>query len=97
MACEARPELFSPAERSFLEELEQAVGIQFRVIAKVCLGDLVQPAKKLSGGQKTHVLNSINRKHVDFVLRQLESLVVVGGWSRTMRPLGVRIGWVEII
>jgi very-short-patch-repair endonuclease len=63
-----RPELFSPAERSFLGVLEQAVAGQFRIMGKVRLGDLIQPAKDLSPKERTTAWNRIHQKHVDFVL-----------------------------
>lgn len=78
MRYEARKELFSPAERSFLGVLEQAVDGQYRVFGKVRLGDLIQPAKGYSRSQRTGARNRINQKHVDFVLCQPEILAVVG-------------------
>lgn len=65
---QSRPELFSPAERSFLGVLEQAVAGQFRIMGKVRLGDLIQPAKDLSPKERTTAWNRIHQKHVDFVL-----------------------------
>ncbi len=73
---EARKELFSPAERSFLGVLEQAVAGQFRIFGKVRLGDLVQPAKGLTRSQRTGAWNRIHQKHVDFVLCQPDTLAV---------------------
>jgi hypothetical protein len=75
---DARRELFSPAERSFLGVLEQALGERFRVMGKVRLGDLVQPAKGFSRSQQTGAWNRINQKHVDFVLCQPDTLAVAG-------------------
>jgi hypothetical protein len=75
---DARRELFSPAERSFLGVLEQALEERFRVMGKVRLGDLVQPAKGFSRSQRTGAWNRINQKHIDFVLCQPDTLAVAG-------------------
>jgi hypothetical protein len=75
---EARQKLFSPAERSFFGVLEQAVAGQFRVMGKVRLGDLIQPAKGLTRSQRTGAWNRIHQKHVDFVLCQPDTLAVAG-------------------
>ena len=61
-----RDYLFSIAERSFYEVLERAAGNDFRVFAKVRLGDLVwMPAK--THNRRYHWYR-IAQKHVDFVL-----------------------------
>lgn len=74
---ETRTELFSPAERSFFGVLEQAVAGEFRVIGKVRLGDLIQPAKRLTPKRRTILRNRVQQKHVDFVLCCPDSLSVV--------------------
>lgn len=73
----ARPELFSPAERSFLGVLDQALAGEYRIFGKVRLGDLVEPAKGQTWGQSTIARNKLNRKHVDFVLCRPDTLAVV--------------------
>jgi very-short-patch-repair endonuclease len=78
MTYETRNALFSPAERSFLGVLDQAVAGQYRVFGKVRLGDLIQPAKGYTKGQRTGARNRINQKHVDFVLCQPDTLAPVG-------------------
>lgn len=78
MTYEARKELFSPAERSFLGVLEQTVEGQYRVFGKIRLGDLIQPARGYSRSQRTGAWNRINQKHVDFVLCQPDTLAPVG-------------------
>lgn len=75
---DACKELFSPAERSFFGVLEQAVAGEFKVLGKVRLGDLVQPAKGLSQSRKTSLRNRIQQKHVDFVLCRPDTLAVAG-------------------
>ncbi len=69
--------LFSPAERSFLGVLEQSVGAELRVLGKVRLADLIQPAAGLATGPRSAAFNRISRKHVDFVLCDPHTLAVV--------------------
>lgn len=79
LAFEGRGELFTPAERSFLGVLEQALaGSHYRVFGKVRLGDLVKPAKGLTASKRTSAQNRINQKHVDFLICTDTDLVVVG-------------------
>lgn len=48
LAFESRNTIFTPAERSFLGVLEQALDGRYRIFGKVRLGDIVKPAKGLS-------------------------------------------------
>jgi hypothetical protein len=75
---DARKELFTPAERSFIGVLEQAVAGEFKIFGKVRVGDLVQPAKGLSQSRRTSLRNRIQQKHVDFVLCRPDTLEVAG-------------------
>lgn len=75
---ESKAPLFSPAERSFLGVLEQAVGSRYRVFGKVRLGDIVKPAKGLTKSKATTGHNKINQKHVDFVVCAASDLAVFG-------------------
>ncbi len=75
--CEPRSTLFSPAERSFLGVLEQAVAGEYKVFGKVRLGDLVQPAGSVAEGRKTGLRDQLREEHVDFVLCTPDSLGVV--------------------
>ncbi len=59
-----RKALFSPAERSFLGVLEQAVGEELRVLAKVRLADVLITEK----GAGKSAFNRISSKHIDFLL-----------------------------
>jgi hypothetical protein len=63
-----RETLFSPAERSFLGVLDQAVGEKYRVFGKVRIADVaaVRGTPNRSHWQKA--FNKINAKHFDFVL-----------------------------
>lgn len=60
--------LFSPAERSFLGVLEQAIGDHFRVFGKVRVADVVSVKSMPSKSAWQRAFNSINAKHFDFVL-----------------------------
>lgn len=79
LAFEGRGELFTPAERSFLGVLEQALdGSRYRVFGKVRLGDLVKPAKGLTASRRASAQNRINQKHVDFLICTAADLAVAG-------------------
>lgn len=75
---ERREYLFSPAERSFLGVLEQALDSQYRIFGKVRLGDIVKPAKGLTRSKRTTSSNRINQKHVDFVICSATDLAMLG-------------------
>jgi len=78
LSFESRDTLFTPAERSFLGILEQALDKQYRVFGKVRLGDLVKPAKGFSKSKRTTAINKINQKHLDFVICTATDLAVIG-------------------
>lgn len=69
--------LLTPAERSFLGVLEQAVGGQYRVYAQVRLADLLAVKATSSRSARTTAQNRINGKHADFVLCEKETLEIV--------------------
>ncbi|MBI2848532.1 MAG: DUF2726 domain-containing protein [Chloroflexi bacterium] len=58
--------LFTKAERSFYENLTNAVGDDMRIFAKVKLADLVYLPKTTKNRQA--YLNKVQSKHVDFLL-----------------------------
>lgn len=60
--------LFSPAERSFLGVLDQAVGADFRVFGKVRVADVVNVAKGTPKSIWQRAFNRISAKHFDYVL-----------------------------
>jgi len=74
---ESRSVLFTPAERSFLEVLEQALDSRYRVFGKVRLGDLVKPDNGSDPGKRTAAMNRINQKHVDFVICTASELSLI--------------------
>jgi hypothetical protein len=69
--------LFSPAERSFLGVLEQAVGSHYRIFGKVRIADVVETKRGLSGSHRQSAFNRINAKHFDFLLCDKRNLSVV--------------------
>jgi hypothetical protein len=70
-------DLLSGAERSFYGVLEQVLGGQYRIFAKVRLSDLLKPRSWPSGSTRQGALNKINSKHVDFVLCAPDDLSVI--------------------
>jgi hypothetical protein len=77
LAFQPREVLFTPAERSFLGVMEQALDSSYRVFGKVRLGDIVKPVKGLSNSRRTTAQNKINQKHVDFLICKSSDLAVV--------------------
>jgi len=75
---ESRGKLLTPAERSFLRVLEQALDSRYRVFGKVRLADLIKPTRELDTVKRTTLLNQINQKHADFVICTANDLAVVG-------------------
>jgi hypothetical protein len=69
--------LFTPAERSFLGVLDQAVAGRARVFGKVRVGDVLSPRKGLQRGASSTARNKIDRKHFDFVLCDSSDLSVI--------------------
>lgn len=78
LAFISRDVLFTPAERSFLGVLEQALDSRYRVFGKVRLGDIINPAKGLTQSKRTTARNRINRNHVDFVVCSATDLTLIG-------------------
>lgn len=61
------PTLFTPAERSYLGVLEQALGNEFRIMGKVRLADILKVKPGVTGGARQAAFNKIQSKHLDFV------------------------------
>ena len=68
--------LFSPAERSFLGVLDQAVGPEHRVFGKVRAADLALVKPGLGTAARQGALNRVAAKHVDFVVCRASDLSV---------------------
>lgn len=72
-----RQVLFSPAERSFLGVLDQAVGESYRVFGKVRVADVVSVHPTPDRKVWQRAFNKISSKHLDFVLCSKSDLTVV--------------------
>lgn len=69
--------LFSPAERSFLGVLDQAIGEEYRVFGKVRVADVATVKPGLGKSARQGALNRIAAKHFDFILCRASDLSVV--------------------
>ena len=69
--------LLTPAERSFFGALNQAVGEQVQVFAKVRVADVIAPKKGLSRSGWQKAFNRISAKHFDFLLCNKDDLSVL--------------------
>lgn len=69
--------LFSPAERSFLGVLDQAVGPENRVFGKVRVADIALVRPGLSNSTRQVALNRVASKHFDFVVCRASDLSIV--------------------
>jgi ssDNA-binding Zn-finger/Zn-ribbon topoisomerase 1 len=72
-----QPSLFTPAERSFYGVLNQAVGADYHIFAKVRLADLFKVHSGLEAKDRLRAFNRISAKHIDFVLCDPSSLDVL--------------------
>lgn len=69
--------LFSPAERSFVGVLDQAVGPEHRVFGKIRVADLASVKPGLGASARQGAFNRIAAKHVDFVVCRASDLSVI--------------------
>ena len=69
--------LFSPAERSFLGVLMQAVPDETIVMGKVRVADVITPIKGLDRSKWQIAFNKISAKHFDFVVCDRSTLKVI--------------------
>jgi hypothetical protein len=69
--------LFSPAERSFLGVLHQAVGGNAAIFGKVRVADVVEPRTGLNRSDRQRAFNKISGKHFDFLLCDKGDLSVI--------------------
>lgn len=68
--------LFSPAERSLLGVLEQAVGAEYKIFGKVRIADVVSVKATPNRSSWQRAFNRINAKHFDFILCRPDDLSV---------------------
>ena len=69
--------LFTPAERSFLGVLDQAVGPDHRVFGKVRMADIANVSGGLRASARQAAFNRISAKHIDFVVCRSSDLAPV--------------------
>ena len=72
-----RGPLFTPAERSFLGVLNQAVGEKAQIFGKVRVADVITTKKGLTASVRQTALNKITNKHFDYLLCDKEDLSVL--------------------
>ena len=68
--------LFTPAERSFLGVLEQAVGERCRIMGKIRLADIIMVEPGLDRSARQKAFNQIQSKHIDFLACDPDDLSV---------------------
>ncbi len=68
--------LFTPAERSFLGVLKDAVGDNAAIFGKVRVADVLEPKSGLGRSARQKAFNKIAAKHFDFLLCDKEDLSV---------------------
>jgi hypothetical protein len=69
--------LFSPAERSFLGVLKQAVGENIQIFGKVRVADVIAPINGISRSDWQKSFNKISGKHFDFILCDKNDLSII--------------------
>jgi hypothetical protein len=69
--------LFTPAERSFLGVLNQAVGENAQIFGKVRVADVIAPKKGMPRSDWQKAFNKISGKHFDFLLCDKDNLSVL--------------------
>jgi len=70
-------ELFSPAERSFLGVLQQVIGEEGEIFAKVRVADVIKPTKGMSRSLWQTAFNKISAKHFDYVICDKNDLSIL--------------------
>jgi len=72
-----RGPLFTPAERSFLGVLNQAVGEVSQIFGKVRVADVITTKKGLTASVRQTAFNKISSKHFDYLLCNKNDLSVL--------------------
>ena len=85
-----QPALFTPAERSFLGALEQALGDELRLFGKVRVADVVKVEGVRDRSARQRAFNRISAKHFDFLLCRPDDLAVVAAVELDDRSHGAR-------
>lgn len=69
--------LFTPAERSFLGVLNQAVEENAKIFGKTRIADVLTPKKGLTKSKRQSAINRITNKHFDFILCDKNDLSIL--------------------
>ena len=69
--------LFTPAERSFLGVLNQAVGDQAQIFGKVRVADVITTKKGMTPSERQTAFNKISAKHFDYLLCDPKDISVI--------------------
>jgi hypothetical protein len=69
--------LFSPAERSFLQVLDQVVGDNARIFGKVRVADVVVPGEGITGSGRKEAYHKVSGHRFDFLLCNRNDLSVI--------------------
>ena len=69
--------LFTPAERSFLGVLNQAVGDKAQIFGKVRVADVIETKKGMTQSERQTAFNKISAKHFDYLLCDPKDISVI--------------------
>jgi len=69
--------LFSPAERSFLQVLDEVVGDNARIFGKVRVADVVVPGEGMTGSDWKEAYRKVSSHSFDFLLCNRNDLSVI--------------------
>jgi hypothetical protein len=72
-----RATFVSPAERSFIGVLDQAIGSQYRVFGKVRVADVLSVGRDTDPAKRRSAFNRISAKHFDFIVCAPDTLQVL--------------------
>ncbi|NMG30584.1 DUF2726 domain-containing protein [Aromatoleum evansii] len=72
-----RATFVSPAERSFIGVLDQAIGSQYRVFGKVRVADVLSVSRDTDPAKRRSAFNRISAKHFDFIVCAPDDLQVL--------------------
>ncbi len=75
---DAKPTVFTPAEKNFQNLVEKALGEKYRVINRVKLADVMTVRKGVSTKAGQTAINNANNKYLDFVICDRDTMKLLG-------------------
>ncbi|MFD2165289.1 DUF2726 domain-containing protein [Thalassotalea euphylliae] len=75
---DSRQAIFTPAEKNFLNLVENALGSDYRVLNRVALSDVVNIRKGVSKKATQAALTNANNKYLDFVICDRKTMRMLG-------------------